>query len=173
MRLYQKIACQQASIYTDDVPTNTLAAALDADTAARLRAVVGKLSRRLNALARGSGLTPSQLSALGVIARSGPIRLSDVAEIENVNPTMMSRVVAALDSSGLVRRRTDPDDRRAGLLEVTASGRRTHDKLRAERGRVLTAGLEQLSARELAALEAALPALESLTDVLGRRERTR
>jgi DNA-binding MarR family transcriptional regulator len=169
--LSHKIACQQTTIYPDEVPVTTTA--LDADTAARLRAVVGKLSRRLNALARGSGLTPSQLSALGVIARMGPIRLSEVAEVENVNPTMLSRVVAALDEAGLVRRRTDPDDRRAGLLEVTASGRRTHDRLRAERGRVLTAGLEQLDPRELAALEAALPALESLTEALVRRERSR
>jgi DNA-binding MarR family transcriptional regulator len=143
---------------------------VDAETPARLRAVVGKLSRRLNSLARGSGLTPSQLSALGVIARQGPLRLSELAEVESVNPTMLSRVVAALDEAGLVRRRTDPDDRRAGLLEVTASGRRTHDRLRAERGRVLTVGLERLQSDDLAALEAALPALESLIDALARRD---
>jgi DNA-binding MarR family transcriptional regulator len=133
--------------------------------------VVGKLSRRLNSLARGSGLTPSQLSALGVIARLGPLRLSDLAEAEAVNPTMLSRVVAALDEAGLVRRRTDPDDRRAGLLEVTANGRRTHDRLRAERGRVLTAGLERLVPSDLAAIETALPALESLIAALAGRER--
>jgi DNA-binding MarR family transcriptional regulator len=143
---------------------------LDPETAARLRAVVGKLSRRLNALARGSGLTPSQLSALGVIARQGPIRLSDLAEIESMNPTMLSRVVAALGEAGLVRRRTDPDDRRAGLIEVTATGRRTHDRLRAERGKALTAGLSGLAPAEVAAVEAALPALEALIDAMGRRD---
>jgi DNA-binding MarR family transcriptional regulator len=149
-----------------------LAPRLDPETPARLRAVVGKLSRRLNSLVRGSGLTPSQLSALGVIARQGPIRLSELAEIESVNPTMLSRVVAALDEAGLVRRRTDPEDRRAGLLEVTANGRRTHDRLRAERGRVLTTGLERLDPRDVVALEAALPALEALIDALARREGT-
>jgi DNA-binding MarR family transcriptional regulator len=149
-----------------------LAPRLDPETPARLRAVVGKLSRRLNSLARGSGLTPSQLSALGVIARQGPLRLSELAEIESVNPTMLSRVVAALDEAGLVRRRTDPEDRRAGLLEVTANGRRTHDRLRAERGRVLTTGLERLDPDDVVALEAALPALEALIDALARREGT-
>jgi DNA-binding MarR family transcriptional regulator len=151
------------------VPPDT-ATALDSETAARLRAVVGKLSRRLNALARGSGLTPSQLSALGVIARQGPMRLSELAEIESMNPTMLSRVVAALDDAGLVRRRTDPDDRRAGLLEVTAAGRRTHDRLRAERGRALTAGLASLDPEAAAAVEIALPALEALVDAVGRRD---
>jgi DNA-binding MarR family transcriptional regulator len=147
-----------------------VATRLDAETAARLRAVVGKLARRLNALTRGSGLTPSQLSALGVIARNGPVRLSELAEIESMNPTMLSRVVAALDEAGLVRRKADPQDRRAGLLEVTASGRRTHDRLRDERGRVLTDGLVQLADAELAAVEAALPALEALIAAMSRRE---
>jgi DNA-binding MarR family transcriptional regulator len=132
--------------------------------------VVGRLARRFNALTRGSGMTPAQLSALGVIAREGPLRLSELAAIERMNPTMLSRVVAALDEAALVRRRTDPDDRRAGLIEVTASGRRTHDRLRAERGRVLMAGLERLSPSDVAAVEAALPALEALTDALARRE---
>jgi len=150
------------------VPTKT--AAPNVEAPARLRAVVGKLSRRLNALARGSGLTPSQLSALGVIARQGPIRLSDLAEAESMNPTMVSRVVAALDEAGLVMRRTDPDDRRAGLLEVTAAGRRTHDRLRAERGRVLRQGLDSLASRDAASIEAALPALERLVDAMSGRD---
>jgi DNA-binding MarR family transcriptional regulator len=148
------------------MPETRSAAKLDAETAARLRAVVGKLSRRLNASARGSGLTPSQLSALGVVARRGPIRLSELAELESVNPTMLSRVVAALEDGGLVVRRADPVDRRASLLEVTATGRRTHDRLRAERGRILTDGLEALAPGELAAVEAALPALEALIEVI-------
>ncbi|HEX3824523.1 MAG TPA: MarR family transcriptional regulator [Mycobacteriales bacterium] len=153
------------------MPAKT-ASQLDVETAARLRAVVGQLSRRFTRLARGSGLTPSQLSALGVIARRGPIRLSELAEYESVNPTMLSRLVAALDEAGLVRRRTDPADRRAGLLEVTATGRRTHDRLRAERGRVLTAGLERLDPEHVAAVEAALPALEALIEALSGRDGT-
>jgi DNA-binding MarR family transcriptional regulator len=135
-----------------------------------LRAVVGALSRRLNATARGAGLTTSQLSALGVIARSGPIRISDLAEIEHMNPTMLSRVVGALVDAGLVRRRVDPDDRRAGLVEVTANGRRTHDRLRAERGRILADGLASLDPSQRLAVESALPALESLVAAM-RRDR--
>src|SRR4051794_17069125 len=150
------------------MPAPDATVSLDPETAARLRAVVGKLARRLNSLARGAGLTPSQLSALGVIARLGPIRLSELAEIESMNPTMVSRVVAALDDAGLVRRKPDPDDRRAGLLEVTPTGRRTHDRLRAERGRALTAGLQSLQRSDVAAVEAALPALEALIDAMAR-----
>jgi DNA-binding MarR family transcriptional regulator len=138
------------------------ASVVEADVTARLRAVVGKMSRRLNATARGAGLTTSQLSALGVIARSGSLRLSELAEIEHMNPTMLSRVVGALVDAGLVRRRVDPEDRRAGLVEVTATGRRTHDRLRAERGRILASGLAALEPAQRSAIESALPAFEAL-----------
>jgi DNA-binding MarR family transcriptional regulator len=150
--------------------TTPVGSHLDPEIGDRLRTVVGKISRRLNALARGSGLTPSQLSVLGVVARRGPIRLSELAEVEGLNPTMLSRVVAALDEAGLVRRRPDPEDRRAGLLDVTAAGRRTHERLRAERARILTAGLRSLDARDVEAVKAALPALEVLANALSRRE---
>jgi DNA-binding MarR family transcriptional regulator len=141
---------------------------VEADVPARLRAIVGKMSRRLNATARGAGLTTSQLSALGVIARTGPIRLSELAEVEHMNPTMLSRVVGALVEAGLVRRRVDPDDRRAGLVEVTATGRRTHDRLRAERGRILASGLNAIDSEQRAAIEVALPALEALVAAMRR-----
>lgn len=147
-------------------------AALEADPPARLRAIVGKISRRLNAAARGSGMTPTGLSTLGVIAREGPLRLSRLAELESINPTMLSRVVANLDDDGLIRRKPDPDDRRACIVEVTAAGRRTHDKVRAERGRILAEGLAELGADELARIEAALPALEAFADAV-LRERGR
>lgn len=136
------------------------------DTPARLRAVVGKLSRQLTKAARGSGLTQSQLSVLGVVARSGPIGLSELAEAEGLHPTMLSRVVGVLEQQDLLRRRPDPHDKRAALVEVTAAGRRTHDKFRAQRGRILAAGLDGLAPAQVAAIEAALPALEALADAV-------
>jgi DNA-binding MarR family transcriptional regulator len=140
--------------------------AIDPDTASRLRIVVGRMSKRLNALARGSGMSPAQLSVLGSIVRRGPLRLTELADLESLNPTMLSRIVAVLDEQGLVRRRPDPDDRRAGRVEATAAGRRTFDRLRNERSRVITAGLEQLRPAEVKLVESALPALEALVDAV-------
>jgi DNA-binding MarR family transcriptional regulator len=151
------------------MPSTLKQASVDAETPARLRAVVGKLSRRVNAATRGESMTPSQLSVLGSVARQGPLRLADLADLESLNPTMLSRIVANLDDAGLVRRRSDPDDRRAGLVEVTATGRRTYDRLRAQRAKVLLDGLHELGPSEVAAVEAALPALEQLIEVLNRR----
>ncbi len=146
---------------------------IDTDMPARLRAIVGKLSRRLSAESRGSGLTPSQLSVLGVIARSGRVRLSELSEIEGLNPTMLSRVVGVLEDQGLVRRSVDTADRRAGLVEITAAGRRTHDRLRQQRGALLASALGGLDPDDVAAIERALPALEALVEAAGRKGITR
>ena len=62
----------------------------DTDQTARLRAVIGRLSRRLRPTSAGSELTPSQTSVLFTIVRLGPLGLSDVAEI-----------VRTLDAEGL------------------------------------------------------------------------
>jgi DNA-binding MarR family transcriptional regulator len=149
----------------DDVTVTPVA---DGETAPRLRTVVGRMSRRLAALARGSGLTQTQLSVLGVIARKGPIRLSDLAEAEGLHQTMLSRVVAVLEEQELVRRRPSPTDRRSHLVETTAAGRRTHDRLRRERGRMLADALAVLPPAQVRAIEAALPALEALSEAVAR-----
>ena len=56
----------------------------------RLRAVIGRLSRRLRGTSAGAGLTPSQASILFTVVRKGPIGLSELAELESINPTMLS-----------------------------------------------------------------------------------
>ncbi len=140
---------------------------LDADTATRLRASIGRLARKLNASAAGAGLTPTQMTVLGAVARRGPVRLADLAEGEGLNPTLLSRVVGKLDDAGLIRRLPDPQDRRAARVEVTADGRRLQEHIRAERTRALAAGLDRLPDDTAAAVLAALPALEALSHELG------
>lgn len=148
------------------------AEALDLDTAARLRASIGKLHRRLRPTAAGkaAGLTPTRTSVLFTVARLGPIRLSDLAEEEGLNPTMLSRVIADFAESGLVTRACDPGDRRAALVEVTAAGRKLCAQMRGERTDALGLALGALGADQRLAVEQALPVLEQLADSLkGRR----
>jgi DNA-binding MarR family transcriptional regulator len=139
---------------------------VDLDVSARLRGVVMRLSRQLNASAAHEGLTPSQASALGLIRNRGPLSLSELAAIEGLNPTMVSRIVGRLDELGLISRRQNPQDLRSALVEVTENGRQVHERVRAERGKVLSACLEQLSRPDQRAIVGALPALEALAEQL-------
>jgi DNA-binding MarR family transcriptional regulator len=142
-----------------------------ADEAARLRAVVGRLGRQLRPTQAGAGLTPTQISVLFMLARRGPLRLSELAELEGLNPTMLSRVVAALADDGLLARASDPADRRAAVVDATPAGRRLREKIHRERSIVLGGRLAALSPAERESLLAALPALEALADQAGNRSR--
>ena len=141
---------------------------VDVDTAARLRAAIGRLHRRLRPTSAGAqaGLTPTRISILQTVVRGGPIRLSELTDAEGVNPTMLSRVVADLGDAGLLDRVSDPDDRRAALVQATPEGRRLSERMRRERTDVLSRALASLPATELAKLERALPALERLAEAL-------
>jgi DNA-binding MarR family transcriptional regulator len=136
------------------------------DIAPRLRTVVGKLSRRLRPTLAGTGLTPTRISVLFSIVRLGPLRLTELADVEGLNPTMLSRVIAELQREGLVARVTDPQDRRAALVEATPAGRALREQILSERSDVLSVQLGQLSAAERRALAEALPVLEALTERL-------
>jgi len=134
----------------------------ETDQANRLRAVVGKLSRRLRPTLAGTGLTPTRMSVLFTVVRLGPMRLSELASIEGLNPTMLSRVIAELASSGLVRRTPDPLDRRAARVEATPKGARLRERILGERSDVLSVQLAELSDGERKAIADALPVLEEL-----------
>ena len=140
----------------------------DTDTAARLRASVMRLHRRLRrtAASASAGLTPTQLSVLHTVVRIGPIRLSDLAAEEGINPTMLSRVVGDLGDAGLVDRVCDPEDRRAALVTATATGQQLARRMRRERTDVLTVALSTLASADRRRLEQALPALEQLAEAL-------
>jgi DNA-binding MarR family transcriptional regulator len=138
----------------------------EADATERLRAVIGRLSRRLRPTVAGSGLTPSQISVLFTVVRLGPIGLAELAEIESLNATMLSRITAQLGDAGLIVRAADPGDRRSAFLSATAAGRRVRERIHRERTKALGAHVEQLDEHQRAALWAALPVLEQLAQQL-------
>ena len=155
------------------MPATKFAPVLEIETASSLRAVVGRLSRRLRATAAvaAAGLTPTRISVLFTVARLGPIRLSDLAVEEGVNPTMLSRVVADLCQAGLVKRVADPVDGRAALVKITGEGRRLCERMRRERTDALNVEIDTLSADERRLLDQALPVLEKLAVQLKERSR--
>jgi DNA-binding MarR family transcriptional regulator len=155
---------------SDAGPSGVLEA-FDADAADRLRAAIGKVARRLRTTVTGAGLTPSQTSVLFTVVRRGPLGLSDLAETEAMNPTMVSRITAQLCELGLIRREPRPEDRRAATVAATPAGRRLRRRVHVERARVLSEYVHELEATEREALLRAIPALEVLAARVGERGR--
>jgi len=129
-------------------------------TADRLHSASIRLLRALRREDLAAGIGPAQLSALSVLVFAGPRTLTALAQAEQVRPATMSRIVAALDQAGLLRRVVIPTDGRAFRLIPTAKGRRLMDEGRKRRVGRLAARLSRLSAREQADLAALLPLLE-------------
>jgi len=79
-------------------------------------------------------ITPAHLRALRTLRRHGTMRLSVLSDHLQIAPRSATEVVDALESRDLVRRRADPGDRRATLVEMTEHGTATLDAIRAARG---------------------------------------
>ena len=151
----------------DAVPANTgqsvpaTTGSRRAIDAARLRVAVLRLSRRLRKHDL-AGLTPSQLSTLSCVGKTGPVRLGDLAAAERIAPSTLTRVVNVLEDRGYLVRTPAREDARAYLVTLTDSGNAALARIRDEATSMLTDILTTLTPEQLAALEAALPALEQL-----------
>lgn len=130
---------------------------------ARLRVALARLSRRLRRHEL-AGLTPTQLAALATVGRAGPMRLGDLAAVEGIAPSTLTRLVTALEDSGYVRRHADPTDARASTLAITPRGNEALERIRTENNRMLAASLAMLTAGQRSALASALPVLEQLAE---------
>jgi len=109
-----------------------------------------------------AGLTPSQLSTLATVGKDGPVRLGDLAAAERIAPSTLTRLINVLESRGYVRRDADSADARAFLVSVTDEGRDVLERIKDEATSLLAHILMTLPPDQLAALAAALPALEQL-----------
>ncbi|MGB6835349.1 MAG: MarR family transcriptional regulator [Candidatus Acidiferrum sp.] len=98
-----------------------LAPATTTEVADQLHSAAIHLLRRLRVRDRESGVGPAQLSALSVLVFGGPKSLGELADAEHVRPPTMSRIVAGLERSRLVRRHATEDGRRV-RLEATPKG---------------------------------------------------
>src|SRR5262245_32412574 len=132
------------------------------ELADRLHSVAIHLLRRLRREDTAAGLPAPQLSALSVIVFRGPLTLGELAQAEQVRPPTMTRVVAALEQAGLVKRSVDPADRRVSAIRATDQGTAVLAEGRLRRVEVLTRELAELSAGERATLAGALVVLERL-----------
>ena len=130
------------------------------DLATRLHAASIRLLRTLRREDDGTGLSAPRLSALSVVAFTGPLSLAELAAAEQVRPPTMSRIVDALVEARLVSRETHPGDRRSVRIMATPKGRRLMEAGRERRVRALVGRLGRLADSERRALARGVEILE-------------
>jgi len=92
--------------------------------------------RELMAAARprwsAADLTFTQLRGLSVLARRQPLRMGDLAESLGMTPASASALIERMEQRKFVTRRSDADDRRTVLVELSRRGQHVLDIM--ERG---------------------------------------
>jgi DNA-binding MarR family transcriptional regulator len=89
------------------------------------------LRKAFDRRAGGLGVTRAQWKVLFRLDRKPGLRQIELADMLDIEPITLSRIVDKLEESELVERRPDPSDRRAWRLHVTAKARPLIAKLRA------------------------------------------
>ena len=113
--------------------------------------VARQLEHRLEAELSRRGLSGAKATALGLLAEaSEPLPLGKLAHQNACVRSNITQLVDRLEGDGLVRRVSDPDDRRVRRAALTAPGRKANAQARR-----IVAGQERAVATALSREEAA------------------
>lgn len=133
--------------------------------ASELRAVVGKLRRRLLEQAHIGDLSSSQMSVLSRLERDGPATISELARAEGMRQQSMGAIVATLQGEGYIVGAPDPEDGRRTILSLTDASLARIRASRSIREDWLYRGIQShLSPEEQDKLAAAIGYLKRLAD---------
>lgn len=144
--------------------TRTTSIARAGRLAEELRPALMRTARRLrHERSDTADLGPGALSVLGALARSGPTSVGELAAFEGVRPPSMTRTIDCLVDAGYAVRRPHETDGRQVVVTLTEQGKAKIVADRRRRDAWLTVRLQELSAEELAALEAATPILQRIS----------
>jgi MarR family transcriptional regulator, transcriptional regulator for hemolysin len=95
---------------------------LISDVARLLRTYADQRARRL-------GITRAQWAVMARLETTEGLKQSELAEILDLQPITLTRLIDRLCANGMVERRADPNDRRAKRLYLTPLARPLMDQL--------------------------------------------
>ena len=96
----------------------------------RLSVLANIVSRSVARLyAARFGLTIPEWRAMAVLGRGEPLSSNEIAARTEMDKVQVSRAIGRMEKAGLVRRATDRQDRRRGLLRLSAAGLRIYERI--------------------------------------------
>ncbi len=110
------------------------------------------------------GVTGPQRLVLRLLGHHGRISAGELAEVLHVHPSSLTGVLRRLEEAELIRRESDPFDRRRALLELTRRGVRLNDQREGTIESTIAAALVKLPKERVAAARSVLIALAAAMD---------
>ena len=126
-----------------------------------LHDVARLLRKRFEQNARGSGLTRSQWQVLAYLDRNDGIQQGGLAELLELEPITLGRIVDKLQELGLVERRPHPTDRRVWQLALTPKAKPKIEELQVYGETTRAEALEGLSASDIKRLMSTLQVMRA------------
>lgn len=114
------------------------------------------LRRRFEVKGRELGLSAAQWRAMVQLVRRGPMTQAKLAELLEIEPISVSRLIDRMEQGGWVIRKADETDRRAKMVHATDSAREAFGAVKAIASDLFDQAMTGLDDRERAALIAAL-----------------
>jgi len=102
---------------------------LEREVAFNINDVARLLKTYADQRARDFGMTRAQWAVLARVERSEGLKQCELADTLDLQPITLTRLIDRLCDSGLIERRSDPDDRRAKRLYLTPAARPVLDGL--------------------------------------------
>ncbi len=125
------------------------------------------MRRSFDARARNIGVTRPQWGVLSVLSHNEGTNQGRLADILEVEPITLCRMVDRLQDAQLIERRRNPADRREWNLYLSDKGRERIDELRPLAEQMLAVAMEGVTEEERAVLKVAL---DKIRDNILRRE---
>ena len=119
------------------------------------------MRRRFDARARLIGVTRAQWRTLTTLSRNEGINQGGLADLLEVEPITLCRMIDRLEEAGLVERRRDPADRRAWLIFLTTKAHTLLAQLRGLADGMIEGALQGLDDERRAALMETLGAIRT------------
>ncbi len=94
-----------------------------------LKDISRRYVQRFEERARALGLTLAQCRVLVQLSKREGISQAELAELAELEPMTLVRVLDRMEADGWVERRADPSDRRARCLYLTLAGRPLVEKV--------------------------------------------
>jgi DNA-binding MarR family transcriptional regulator len=125
-----------------------------------------RVRRQLRQVVPNQPLPPAQLDLLMVVEAEPGIGVAAAARTMHLAGNSVSALVNSLVGAELLRRETDPADRRAARLYLTPAARRRLTRYRDSRAALVGQALDRVGPADREAIERALPALRRLLEAL-------
>jgi DNA-binding MarR family transcriptional regulator len=113
----------------------------------------------------GSGLAPQEGHILSYLRSYAPCPIAEVIAVFGLRGSTATSVLDRLEERGLLARRPNPDDRRSFLLDLTAEGRRTAEKVQTFVDALEKAVAKKVTKEEEEGFRAVLEAIHEVTEV--------